>query len=210
MSFRPRSEAFRKSSVFTLIECLVVVAITAILAGLLLPALAQAKNTAHRITCAGNMKQMGEAEAQYVNDFDYFSPIYVSGSIKWMDLLKPHAGESPGVYQCPCDLIKTPYTTDPTITLSYGMNTYNFVGGVPGRPWCFWYGVKSNKVDRPSEIIIFADCQSTYYVGSGAAFQNPVQKVDYRHVGGTFTAGFCDGHVDIRRLTGQKEWDASQ
>jgi prepilin-type processing-associated H-X9-DG protein/prepilin-type N-terminal cleavage/methylation domain-containing protein len=66
---------------FTLIELLVVIAIIAILASMLLPALKQAKESAHSILCINNLKQLGQVSLSYRGDFNENFPIYWNASI---------------------------------------------------------------------------------------------------------------------------------
>ena len=67
---------FRRSRGFTLIELLVVIAIIAILAAILFPVFAQAREKARLITCTSNMKQIGTALAMYAQDYDETLPAY--------------------------------------------------------------------------------------------------------------------------------------
>ena len=104
---------------FTLIELLVVIAIIAILAAILFPVFAQAKEAAKKTACLSNMKQIGLGVQLYLNDSDdrmFFrsgSANSRSGNIptvngnRWWNLLVPYV-KSSEVFRCPSDPLPTP------------------------------------------------------------------------------------------------------
>ena len=74
-----RHSSLERRHCFTLIELLIVIAIIAILAAMLLPALQSAKRTAYTAGCASNMKQLMVCALQYVGDTTYVTPAKSGG-----------------------------------------------------------------------------------------------------------------------------------
>jgi prepilin-type N-terminal cleavage/methylation domain-containing protein/prepilin-type processing-associated H-X9-DG protein len=93
---------------FTLIELLVVVAIIAILAAILFPVFARARENARRASCQSNLKQIGLGLIQYTQDYDEAVPADVFVSVqasdathyKWMDAIYPYV-KSTQIFDCP-------------------------------------------------------------------------------------------------------------
>ena len=134
----------RKRFTFTLIELLIVVAVIAILAGLLLPALSKARERAHMAFCSSNLKNLLVADFAYQTDYrEFFVPsqmdncttlppsgkFLVEGQWHYVDFLAPYLGnklterQSGSAILCPG--LKSPdkqRTGDGALSLNYGWN----------------------------------------------------------------------------------------
>ena len=96
---------------FTLIELLVVIAIIAILAAILFPVFARARENARRSSCQSNLKQIGLGIMQYAQDYDErmvmgASAITPGNDVIWIELLQPYV-KSYQVFQCPSNTLNT-------------------------------------------------------------------------------------------------------
>ncbi len=107
----------KRSSAFTLIELLVVIAIIAILAAILFPVFAQAREKAKATACLSNGKQIGLAVLMYAEDFDGVMPIFYAYNSNPAPGQTGHKGvevelqpycKAKDVFKCPSD-IGTPY-----------------------------------------------------------------------------------------------------
>jgi len=115
------------TSGFTLIELLVVIAIIAILAAILFPVFAKAREKARQVTCLSNLKQLGTSMMMYTQDYDEHYPVGHNGEGEgWAGQLYTYV-KSTQLYTCPND----PTTPDPAnkrTVVSYGFNV-NMQGG---------------------------------------------------------------------------------
>ncbi|MDX1934800.1 MAG: DUF1559 domain-containing protein [Capsulimonadales bacterium] len=95
---------------FTLIELLVVIAIIALLAAILFPVFAQAREKARQTSCLSNLKQIGLAYTMYMQDYDGSLPLTImnGGFASWLNACQPYI-KNRRMFRCPSDNSTRPF-----------------------------------------------------------------------------------------------------
>jgi prepilin-type N-terminal cleavage/methylation domain-containing protein/prepilin-type processing-associated H-X9-DG protein len=207
-----------RSRAFTLIELLVVIAIIAILAAILFPVFAQAREKARTASCQSNLKQFSLSVLMYAQDYDETLPIWVAVDgtrplkyARWDALILPYV-KNVQIFRCPT--VKRWAGAGTTYTYNRQLGEYvdpakSRLIGSAALPPCFTgipYGRPVASVAQPSQVVLLTDGdpeRDTRIFGDATAMPgirivsrnyHPDNIFDQRHGDGDNIA-FVDGHV---------------
>ena len=205
---------------FSLLELLVVMAILAVIAALLLPALGRAKARAQQAACGNNLRQINVSVHLYAdNSSDAFPPAInhpPASFTAYTQLLKGYVGQtgtSPGraaLFACPADTFY--YESDQNYVAqslhaqplfyysSYGFNGGNFPTGDPPAPrWPGIAGRKLTSIRHPAKTVLILEFPALVPY----SWHEPVGTPRWNNA--RDMVGFVDGHASFTKMY----WDAS-
>jgi len=195
---------------FTLIELLVVIAIIAILAAILFPVFAKAREKARQTSCLSNVKQISLGVLQYVQDYDERTP--PGGNVDMMSHAHPWASAMPyvkndQVFACPSDSLRNCASLMAGNPIYWGIEWATFACS-------YGYGNRSGntslgQITLPAETAMMAEMIERPYVDyniadvNGVLYMNPAHA---RYVGALrhnegMNIGYWDGHAKWARGT---------
>ncbi len=207
---------------FTLIELLVVIAIIAILAAILFPVFAQAREKARQATCQSNLKELALAELMYAQDYDEHFMCTADGYCQYASIgeqgcwaiqyLNHHTEIYPYIKNE--QIMICPSKGHPPLEVqdwSYGWNK------CLGADFWFLPGLSDADVKEPTKVMMFADCQVVWMPISqrngccswGVDPEDPAHQrhlVAFRH-NDQGNIAFVDGHVKSFKRENVPDWD---
>jgi len=193
-----------KRSGFTLIELLVVIAIIAILAAILFPVFARAREKARQTSCLSNLKQLGLASLQYAQDYDEMFPSYYhipisgyddgvsSGGVTHYSAMLPYV-KNVQIFTCP-SVKPTPtydFSDGVSIHSAYLFNCYVTTWAAPNG------GYKAMaSADDASSLILMTEYKNYWgaFFGYPSGTDWPASHCLFPHNDGQNVA-FADGHA---------------
>jgi prepilin-type N-terminal cleavage/methylation domain-containing protein/prepilin-type processing-associated H-X9-DG protein len=206
-----------KRAGFTLIELLVVIAIIAILAAILFPVFARARENARRASCQSNLKQIGLGIAQYTQDYDEKMPSIIvypnTYYTTWAQIIMPYV-KSTQLFSCPSATVRS-------TSLQSNWNGTASAGGDPNYGYNVGTGASTTSgmalasINNPSELLVLADngpgananppantsgYYTTWYDQAHPSWTTNVGLPVPRHLEGT-NVGYADGHVKWQKTS---------
>jgi len=197
---------------FTLIELLVVIAIIAILASILFPVFARAREKARQSSCLANIKQLTLAALSYAQDYDEQLPNEdwdtdgsgneSAGDTTWRTAILPYS-RNVQIFFCPSD--RSPSGTrydgslgDHDLVAGYAFNVSHWDPGSPTPPRLASLGA----AEDASSVVLLWESTGSYQIGAQSNAHGYVRSdaAATRHNGGQ-NCGFMDGHAKWMKPT---------
>ena len=144
---------------FTLIELLIVIAIVAILAGMLLPVLARARDKAKQMGCMNKLRQIGLKASLYLQDYNeyFFKPFNLTEGAGWMSTNSGYFGNYLGIAYKSGDYYRGSLIDCPAKTAGYGGKSIDYTyNATLCLNYVAWDG-RSVRIRQPTLTVVFAD-----------------------------------------------------